>query len=262
MSVQNQLGVGGMHSSDRSAVFAVLVSDLHLTPSMPATLSAFLQFLEQVASHAQRLYLLGDVFEYWAGDDDLTDPFLAPIIAALRSLTERGVAVYWLAGNRDFLVGEAFAHATGITLLTEPHRLELGERALLLLHGDAQCTGDQAYMAFRQQVRDPLWQQSFLARPLAERKAIIHGMREGSRAAQREKSMAIMDVTPSEMEQLFHNHKVDTLIHGHTHRPAVHESPGGRRYVLPDWDCDTEAPRGGWLALHSDGSISRHSIAE
>jgi len=262
MSAQNQLAVGGMHSSDRSAVFAVLVSDLHLSPSMPATLAAFLQFIEQVASQAQRLYLLGDVFEYWAGDDDLADPFLAPIISALRSLTERGVAVYWLAGNRDFLVGEAFAVATGSTLLTEPYRLEFGGRSVLLLHGDAQCTGDQAYMAFRQQVRDPLWQQSFLARPLADRKAIIHGMREGSRAAQREKSMAIMDVTASEMEQLFQAYRVDSIIHGHTHRPAVHESPGGRRYVLSDWDCDTDAPRGGWLALQSDGSISPHSITE
>ncbi len=237
------------------ATVALFVSDLHLSPQMPKTAAAFFRFLDEHASQARQLYLLGDVFEYWAGDDDLDDPFNRDVVAALRRLSERGVALFWIAGNRDFLADDGFARACGLTLLPDPHVAEIAGQRLLLLHGDAQCTDDSGYMAFRAQVRQPEWQQAFLARPLAERKAIIAGMREGSRDAQRGKAMAIMDVNPQAIEQLFAEHQVGLMIHGHTHRPAVHRTDAGVRHVLPDWDCDGTAQRGGWLALRDDGSL-------
>jgi UDP-2,3-diacylglucosamine hydrolase len=171
------------------------------------------------------------------------------------------VAVYWIAGNRDFLVGEAFARACGMHLLSEPHVADIAGKRVLLLHGDAQCIDDTAYMAFRSQVRDPEWQRAFLARSLAERKAIISGMREGSRQAQRDKPMAIMDVNAGEIARLFDAHAVTLMIHGHTHRPQVHEHDGRVRHVLPDWDCDADVVRGGWIAMDAAGEIVRANVA-
>jgi len=225
---------------------------------MPCTTEAFFRFLQHEATRAQSLYLLGDIFEYWAGDDDLQTPFNRKVCDALRALAGRGVQLYWIAGNRDFLVGSAFAAAAGLTLLQEPQVIDIGGQNVLLVHGDAQCIDDTAYMAFRAQVRSPEWQKSFLAKPLAERKAIIEGMREGSRAAQKEKSMAIMDVNLAEIERLFSTYGVTRIIHGHTHRPGVHQSAGGVRYVLPDWDCEGDVARGGWFAVDGKGQI--HSI--
>jgi UDP-2,3-diacylglucosamine hydrolase len=178
----------------------------------------------------------------------------------LRALRDKGVMLYWMAGNRDFLAGEGFGHVTGATLLPDPHVADIAGRRVLLLHGDAQCTDDRDYMAFRAHVRDPGWQRAFLAKPLTERKAIIQSMREGSRDAQREKSMMIMDVNLSEIECLFNEHQADLMIHGHTHRPAIHRSEGGTRYVLPDWDCDQPQTRGGWLSIDTLGAIQSHSL--
>jgi len=197
--------------------------------------------------------------EYWAGDDDLDDPFNRRVVDALRALSDAGTRVYWIPGNRDFLVGSDFATATGVTLLNDPVAVTLAGRPLLLVHGDAQCTGDHAYMDFRQRVRSPGWQAAFLARPLAERKQMIPAMREGSREAQRGKSMMIMDVEPTAIDALFADHGIDTLIHGHTHRPAVHRNGRRTRHVLPDWDLDGAAPRGGWLALDARGEL--HPVA-
>jgi UDP-2,3-diacylglucosamine hydrolase len=202
------------------------------------------------------------VFEYWAGDDDLDDPFNRRVVSALRRLSDSGVQLHWIAGNRDFLAGDEFARATGMRLLPDPYLAEIAGHRLLLLHGDAQCTDDTGYMAFRHQVRQPDWQRAFLARPLAERKAIIAGMREGSRDAQRGKAMAIMDVNGDAIERLFAEHKVTLMIHGHTHRPAIHRTNGGVRHVLPDWDCESAAVRGGWLALAADGSLTRVTLAD
>ncbi len=253
------------HDSNKAqpATVALFVSDIHLSPQMPKTASAFFRFLEKQASGAKQLYLLGDIFEYWAGDDDLDDPFNRQVIEALQRLHERGVQLYWIAGNRDFLAGDGFARASGVTLLPDPFIAESAGQRVLLLHGDAQCTDDSGYMAFRRQVRDPAWQRAFLARPLAERKAIIAGMREGSRDAQREKSMAIMDVNLQAIARLFAEHRVGLMIHGHTHRPAVHRSDAGVRYVLPDWDCDSDSDmvRGGWLKLTTDGHFTAMNIA-
>lgn len=240
---------------------ALFVSDLHLSPDLPKTTETFFNFLHDHALRTRALYLLGDIFEYWAGDDDLNDPYHRKIVNALRSLSDQGVSVNWIAGNRDFLVGEAFAAACGLQVLTEPHVANIAGRQILLIHGDAQCTDDAAYMAFRIQVRDSEWQRAFLARPLDERKAIITGMREGSRQAQRDKAMEIMDVNSGEISRLFDAYGVTLMIHGHTHRPQVHTDNGRVRHVLPDWDCDAEVIRGGWLAIDAAGELQRVDLA-
>jgi UDP-2,3-diacylglucosamine hydrolase len=246
------------------ATVALFVSDIHLSPALPATTHAFLAFLQTQAKHAQQLYLLGDVFEYWAGDDDADDPYHRRILAALREVTDAGVHVFWIGGNRDFLVGDSFAHAAGLTLLPDPHVIEIANQRIVLTHGDAWCTDDAAYMAFRKQVRDPQWQQQFLAQPLAQRKQIVEAMRMGSKEAQRGKSMEIMDVNAEAIAGMFASCGADIMIHGHTHRPALHRpSVEGRaclRYVLPDWDCEGEASRGGWLALTEDGELHRLDV--
>ncbi|MFL6709197.1 MAG: UDP-2,3-diacylglucosamine diphosphatase [Massilia sp.] len=247
---------GNIDANDRP--LAYFISDLHLQEAHPRTSEAFFAFLATRAVHAQQLFLLGDLFEYWAGDDDLITPFNAAVAEGLRAVSDAGVAVFWIPGNRDFLVGAAFAHAAGLTLLDEPHVTTIGSTRIALVHGDAQCLDDTAYMAFRQQVRNPAWQQQFLAMPLTQRKGIIAGLREGSREAHAEKSMAIMDVTPAAIAALHDATASDTIIHGHTHRPALHIDGARRRYVLPDWELDATPPRGGWIAIGRDGAISRH----
>jgi UDP-2,3-diacylglucosamine hydrolase len=240
---------------------ALFISDLHLQAAHPRTADAFLGFLAERAVHAERLYLLGDIFEYWAGDDDLADPFNRSIADAIRRVADAGTRVFWMDGNRDFLVGTGFADAAGLSLLQEPHVEEFGSTRVVLVHGDAQCTDDDKYMAFRAQVRDPAWQAQFLALPLAQRKAIIAGLREGSRAAQDGKSYEIMDVTPSAIDALHADSGAGTIIHGHTHRPALHaDTNGRRRYVLPDWELDEEPVRGGWIAIDGDGVVTRHGL--
>jgi UDP-2,3-diacylglucosamine hydrolase len=249
-----------MPAASAAAPLALFISDLHLQESHPRTAEAFFRFLAERAAHARQLYLLGDIFEYWAGDDDLGSPFHQRVVDALRSLGDSGVEIFWIAGNRDFLVGAGFAHAAGLTLLDEPHIATLGGQRLALAHGDAQCTGDTKYMDFRAQVRHPAWQQQFLAMPLAQRKAIIAGLREGSREAHTTKSYEMMDVTAEAVEALFASTGVDVIIHGHTHRPALHQKDGRRRYVLPDWELDTEDERGGWIAIDERGQITRHDL--
>jgi UDP-2,3-diacylglucosamine hydrolase len=239
---------------------ALFLSDLHLQASHPRTAEAFFRFLRERAVHADALYLLGDIFEYWAGDDDVDDPFNRDVAQALRAVADAGTAVYWMGGNRDFLAGSGFAAAAGLALLAEPHVADLGGTRVALVHGDAQCTQDVKYMAFRAQVRDPAWQAQFLAMPLAQRKAIIAGLREGSRAAHGEKSYEIMDVTPQAVADLHAATGAATIIHGHTHRPALHADGARRRYVLPDWELDEEPLRGGWIAVDAQGRITRHGV--
>jgi len=236
---------------------ALFISDLHLQPSHPRTCAAFFSFLQDQARHTDALYLLGDIFEYWAGDDDLDEPFHAAICAAVRAVSDSGVAVYWIAGNRDFLVGAAFAAAAGLTLLAEPHVIDIGGQRIVLVHGDAECTDDTKYMEFRAMVRQTAWQAQFTAMPLAQRKAIIAGMRQDSRGAQSDKTYAIMDVTPAAVAAVFAATGTNVMIHGHTHRPALHQAGGFRRYVLPDWELDTAPTRGGWIAVDDGGHIHR-----
>ncbi|MFC5473760.1 UDP-2,3-diacylglucosamine diphosphatase [Paraherbaspirillum soli] len=240
---------------------ALFISDLHLQEAHPRTTQAFLDFLQTHALRAQQLYLLGDLFEYWAGDDDLETPYNRHVADAIRRVSDAGVQVFWIAGNRDFLVGDIFAQAAGLRLLPDPSVLTIGGRRLAVAHGDAQCTDDLAYMAFRAQVRQPQFQQQFLAQPLAQRKAFIAGVRKESREEQRHKSDQIMDVNPGAINALFDATASDTLIHGHTHRPARHVDIVGAatrtRYVLSDWEYDVESPRGGWIAIDAHGVIRR-----
>lgn len=216
----------------------LFISDLHLCEERPATIQAFLAFLRGPAREAITLYILGDLFEYWAGDDD-DAPLNRRIAEALAELAERGSRIFFLPGNRDFLLASRFACAARLTLLPDPTKIELEGRPLLLSHGDALCTDDIAYQSYRRQVRDPAWQQGFLDRPLAERKQFIEQLRNQSTAAKAQKTREIMDVNPDAVTALLREHGRPTLIHGHTHRPAhhVHVVDGQRceRWVLSDW---------------------------
>ncbi|MFZ6742687.1 UDP-2,3-diacylglucosamine diphosphatase [Undibacterium sp. JH2W] len=234
---------------------ALFVSDTHLNPGLPLTTEAFLSFLEKQAMQTKALYLLGDLFEYWVGDDNISDTYNLAIVQALRKVHDHGVHLYWIAGNRDFLIGSDFSAATGAALLNDPSVIDLAGKKVVLSHGDAQCTDDQAYMEFRQKVRHIEWQKTFLTMPLEQRKKIIEGLRTESKMEQKQKSVAIMDVNADAIAALFLQTSTNTMIHGHTHRPAIHSSHGQTRYVLPDWECDSQDKRGGWLAAYSDGSM-------
>jgi len=218
--------------------YTLFVSDLHLCPDRPAINRIFFDFLRGPAAQAEALYILGDLFEYWAGDDD-DDPFGARVLAALRGLAGRGVALYLMHGNRDFLIGKVCAEKTGANLIEDPTLTELYGTPTLLMHGDTLCTDDLEYQAFRLQVRNLNFQREFLAQPLAERKKKIEIMRAKSEATKKIKPEATMDVTVETVEAQLRNHGYPRLIHGHTHRPALHEHQvdGKRceRWVLADW---------------------------
>jgi UDP-2,3-diacylglucosamine hydrolase len=234
----------------------LFISDLHLCPSRPQTLRQFLGFLERSTGNAAALYILGDLFEYWAGDDDRGDPFNAAVCAGLKRLSDSGTPIFFLHGNRDFLIGEDFAAASGAALLDEICMVEIGGVATLLLHGDTLCTDDIAYQNFRRQVRSCDWQRRFLEQPLATRKAQIETMRTASESEKKKKGAAIMDVNATALSVLLREHGLPPrLIHGHTHRPALHTfSVDGRpceRWVLAAWE---DAPA--YLSIDSAGCRS------
>ena len=235
---------------------AIFVSDVHLSAAHPSTAAAFVDFLaREVAGRSSRLFILGDLFEYWAGDDDLDAPFNRRIVDSLRALADDGIELAFMAGNRDFLIGDQFAKTARIAFLPDPYRLEIGGLSLMLSHGDVLCTDDIDYQRFRTMVREPAWQEAFLARPLAERRAIIGDMRTKSETAKRDKTSDIMDVNADAVARLFADHGQTRLIHGHTHRPAHHVLDVGsaqcERWVLPDWDAEAQPPRGGALILEN-----------
>jgi len=235
----------------------LFISDLHLCPSRPWIARLFRDFLAGPARGAEALYILGDLFEYWAGDDDLGDAFNADVCAALRTLSDTGVPLYFMAGNRDFLIGERFARAAGMTLLPDPALIEVGGVPTLLMHGDTLCTDDEAYQAFRLEVRSPEWQQAFLALPLDRRKAQIDALRRESESQKRIKPIDIMDANPAAVLQGLTFHLSQRLIHGHTHRPALHRleigGQGCERWVLPDW-----YEEGGYLVCDGGGCRLQH----
>lgn len=242
---------------------ALFISDLHLQQSHRKTTQAFFDFLKSQAQQTTQLYLLGDVFEYWAGDDDMDDPYHRPIIEAIRTVSDAGVQVFWMAGNRDFLAGQALMSELGATSIPDPYIANIAGLSLTLTHGDAQCTNDLKYMEFRNMVRQPEWQAQFLALPLVKRKEIIAGLRSDSHTEQKMKDDSHLDVELSTIARLFEQTGTSLMIHGHTHRPARHEAlaaDGSRlvRYVLPDWDYDAHPARGGWVAVLSDGAIQRY----
>lgn len=217
---------------------SIFVSDLHLCPTRPAINQTFFYFLRGPAARAEALYILGDLFEYWVGDDD-DDPFHTSVLSALRGLTGRGVALYLMHGNRDFLIGEVCAGRTGANLMEDPTLIELYGTPTLLMHGDTLCTDDIKYQEFRAKVRNPEYQKQFLAQPLAKRRQIIAGLRAENAEEKRLKTEAIMDVTPATVDAVLREHRYPRLIHGHTHRPALHQHVVDghtcERWVLADW---------------------------
>ena len=221
-----------------SMPYTLFISDLHLCPTRPAINKVFFDFLRGPAARAEALYILGDLFEYWAGDDD-DDLFNASVLSALRELADRGVALYLMHGNRDFLIGDRFVSSCRARLLPDSTMIELYGTPTLLMHGDTLCTEDLGYLEFRAKVRSPQWQQQFLAQTLDKRKQIIAGLRTENAAEKKLKTEEIMDATPAGIEAALREHGYPRLIHGHTHRPALHEHvvDGHKceRWVLADW---------------------------
>jgi UDP-2,3-diacylglucosamine hydrolase len=227
---------------------SLFISDLHLTDERPEANERFIELLEGKARGADALYILGDFFEYWIGDDDLEDPFNAVIAGLLGALSRGGVPLYLMHGNRDFLVGERFCAATGAKLLADPSVHEIQGVRTLLMHGDTLCTDDLDYQNWRRISRSEAWQREFLAEPLPERRRAIVGMREKSKEVVQAKPADIMDVNDAAVMQAMRAHGVTRLVHGHTHRPGRHaltiDGRPAERWVLPDW-----YGRGGYLEI-------------
>lgn len=222
----------------------LFISDLHIESHTGPVMTSLLRILETQAAGADALYILGDLFEAWVGDDD-DNPAGAVVATALARLSEAGTAIYLMHGNRDFLIGEGYAQRCGGKLLTEPVVIDCYGQRVALIHGDSLCTRDTAYMTFRQQVRDPAWQQAFLDRPLLERLMVAQQLRQQSQEANSNKASDIMDVTHEEVLRLLESLQVNLLIHGHTHRPGIHtirlqtpinDRDEAHRIVLGAWD--------------------------
>ena len=241
---------------ETKAKHSLFISDLHLCVSRPHITAAFLHFLQTTATKAEALYILGDLFEYWAGDDDIDDAQHKPIIDAFNTLAQLGVSIFFMHGNRDFLIAKEFCQAANITLLPDPSLVNLYGYNILLSHGDILCTDDVAYFAFREQVRNPQWQAEFLSQPLKVRKNYIESIRSRSEQEKSYKSANIMDVNAEAVAQLLKvNHYPPLLIHGHTHRPNQHainiDGHCITRWVLGDW-----YEQGSYLIVNENGVIN------
>jgi len=222
-------------------VATLFIADLHLQTEEPAITAGFLRFLQGEARHADALYILGDLFEAWIGDDD-PNPLHREIAIAIKALVDSGVPCFFVHGNRDFLLGKRYARDCGMTLLAEETVLDLYGRNILIMHGDTLCTDDTGYLAFRAKVHTPWIQTLFLALPLLIRSRIAAKMRAGSKAANSSKSMTIMDVNPQAVASVMAKHQVQWLIHGHTHRPYMHDltvnDKPAHRVVLGAWHTE------------------------
>lgn len=225
------------------------ISDLHLAPQTPGAARIFLDFIGGRARQAEQLYILGDLFEVWLGDDCIDDPddeFNRRIVDALRALSDAGVGLAVMHGNRDFLLGEEFAARCGAKLLPDPYVLSLPTWQFVLAHGDRLCTDDKDYQTFRAEVRQPAWRLAFLSKALSERKAIAAALRAQSGQAKQQKirqaQHELMDVNAGATDDFLRSHGYATLIHGHTHRPATHnhlvDGIQVERWVLSDWHED------------------------
>jgi len=216
----------------------LFISDLHLDRERPEIIKLFVDFLKNEATEAEALYILGDLFEYWVGDDQPL-PGLENCLAALQSLTENNIPVYFIHGNRDFLIGKRFADKTGITLLPESKVIDLYGTPTLILHGDTLCTDDVDYQKMRQMLRDLKWQEQFLSLPIETRIKEALKLREKSQQATEAKEEMIMDVNQTTVVSIMQENDVLQMIHGHTHRPAVHDleidGEEAKRIVLGDW---------------------------
>ena len=223
------------------------ISDLHLSEKTPELTQAFLRFLDESKEACTHFYILGDLFETWIGDDD-NSPFNTQIKEALSEFTSNGPETFFIHGNRDFLIGESFSKDTGITILPDPFSFMVDEQKIVLSHGDFLCTDDVDYIAFRNEVRSKDWQTSFLSKSLDERLQIAASLRDDSKVATAKKSNEITDVNNEEVIDFVSEHKPDLFIHGHTHRPNIHDISSSKRIVLGDWGDF------GWsLTLTGDG---------
>ena len=225
----------------------LFISDLHLSEAEPHITQLLLNFLSDTAPQAEALYILGDLFEYWAGDDDRSTPFHQEIINAISTLSKQDTPVFIMHGNRDFLMGAEFAYACHATILADPTVIDLYGTPTLLTHGDALCTDDVQYQAFRQQVRQADWRNNFLAQPLSQRKAQIEQLRKMSEDQKQSKAMEIMDVNFDAVAELFRSNNYPRMIHGHTHRQKHHQHEVDEkkcdRWVLGDWHATGNALR-------------------
>lgn len=239
---------------------SLLISDLHLGEQQADLNQLFERFLQQTAPNADALYILGDLFEYWLGDDTLDQTWHARVCDTLHNLSMSGVKLYFAHGNRDFLLGTAFAARCGGTLLADYTLHNLHGIPSLLMHGDTLCTDDVDYQKFRQQVRQVDWQQHFLSQPLSTRLALAHKARESSAVAKQDKTPEIMDINLHAMEAVYRQYNFPILIHGHTHRSACHhytiDGHEVKRWVLPDWHDQ----QGGYLRCDAGGGklVSMH----
>ena len=216
----------------------LFISDLHLYHQRPAVTEAFRQFLRQEAVQADSLYILGDLFEAWIGDDD-PDPHNRSIVTSLKALTDSGTRCFFIPGNRDFLVGDRFAAESGVSILNDGTQIDLYNQPVLLLHGDTLCTDDKGYQRFRRFVHHPATRAAFLALPVAARRALAKRMRDQSMSTSSQKPEEIMDVNQATVEKTMRDESVKILVHGHTHRPAAHRfklaGSDVQRIVLGDW---------------------------
>jgi UDP-2,3-diacylglucosamine hydrolase len=228
----------------------LFISDLHLDAGQPEIAEQFLEFLKIEAVSADALYILGDLFESWVGDDD-PNAHYAEVKTAIRTLTDLGIPVYFMHGNRDFMIGEDFAAETGVTLLPENYVLDINGTQVLLTHGDALCTDDVEYQAVRTMTRNPEWQMMMMQKPLAERQAFAAQARAASIAHGKTIDNEISDVNADAVDASFREHGVLLMLHGHTHRPAVHQllvaGKEAKRIVLGDW--------------YSQGSVVRWEVS-
>lgn len=226
----------------------LFISDLHLNPTRPDITRAFVQFLQSNLD-CERLYILGDLFDAWIGDDD--DSAIAGEVArALRDFSTAGPELFLMHGNRDFLLGSHFCDSVGGHLVPDPSVIDLQGEPTLLMHGDSLCTADTEYQAFRAMTRDPKWQTEALSQSLEQRRAFAAQLRAMSKESNSNKAEDIMDVSPSAVTNAMQSHGVKQIIHGHTHRPARHDESLGTRWVLGDWDNK------GWLLEANDGKIN------
>lgn len=231
----------------------LFISDLHLTPERPGIARAFSNFMKHRAPDADALYILGDFFEYWVGDDAM-EPFHHEIAALLKAYTESGKTLFLMPGNRDFAIGKQFLRQTGAQWLKDPTLINLNGEQVLLMHGDLLCTRDTEYLKYRKRIRNPLILGLLRKIPLSYRQKLARKIRSNSQKAKTGKTMEIMDVTPEEVVRMMTEYGVKTLIHGHTHRPAIHELQlpcgMGKRYVLGDWD------QSGWELVAEDQQLT------
>lgn len=255
--VTDSLKTAGAEATARPLFF---ISDLHLSDAIPKTVAAFEHFIRVTANEADSVFILGDLFEFWVGDDVLEASVQGPratfvrrMTALMHTLSERGIGLYVMHGNRDFLLGKGFMRAAGAMPLPDPFVITAFGTRIVVAHGDALCTDDPAYQRFRRFARNQVAQQVFLSLPLKLRLSIAERMRSTSEEGRMRPVQAKYDVTRNAVAQLFASTGTHTMIHGHTHLPARHRENDGVRWVMPDWELDHGEPRGGYLRVDAEG---------